>query len=125
MIRRPPRSTLFPYTTLFRSKFPGCLFANEVLDAFPVHRVMGTPEGPLEIHVAVRAGRTQEILAPLSSEAGGRVLSRRRNRPGDGPEDELQLAAPLLGSLGVRPLPRGVFIFPGDCGAGAALQPPP
>src|SRR2546429_3986167 len=23
MIRRPPRSTLFPYTTLFRSIFPG------------------------------------------------------------------------------------------------------
>src|SRR5256885_10687841 len=23
MIRRPPRSTLFPYTTLFRSKTPG------------------------------------------------------------------------------------------------------
>src|SRR2546422_4396175 len=23
MIRRPPRSTLFPYTTLFRSVFPG------------------------------------------------------------------------------------------------------
>src|SRR2546422_3977211 len=24
MIRRPPRSTLFPYTTLFRSWLPGC-----------------------------------------------------------------------------------------------------
>src|SRR5438552_9045578 len=24
MIRPPPRSTLFPYTTLFRSKFEGC-----------------------------------------------------------------------------------------------------
>src|SRR5256886_13656980 len=24
MIRRPPRSTLFPYTTLFRSPFPPC-----------------------------------------------------------------------------------------------------
>src|SRR3712207_8479654 len=24
MIRRPPRSTLFPYTTLFRSKSPRC-----------------------------------------------------------------------------------------------------
>src|SRR5690242_21170680 len=24
MIRRPPRSTLFPYTTLFRSHAPGC-----------------------------------------------------------------------------------------------------
>src|SRR3712207_8010964 len=27
MIRRPPRSTLFPYTTLFRSQFPS-LFLN-------------------------------------------------------------------------------------------------
>src|SRR3712207_7827245 len=25
MIRRPPRSTLFPYTTLFRSPVPACL----------------------------------------------------------------------------------------------------
>src|SRR5256885_12261417 len=25
MIRRPPRSTLFPYTTLFRSRHAGCL----------------------------------------------------------------------------------------------------
>src|SRR2546427_6459863 len=25
MIRRPPRSTLFPYTTLFRSKLPGAV----------------------------------------------------------------------------------------------------
>src|SRR6266700_5968861 len=24
MIRRPPRSTLFPYTTLFRPRCPGC-----------------------------------------------------------------------------------------------------
>src|SRR2546429_4402377 len=26
MIRRPPRSTLFPYTTLFRSQSRGCVF---------------------------------------------------------------------------------------------------
>src|SRR5258708_23341122 len=26
MIRRPPRSTLFPYTTLFRSESPGDIF---------------------------------------------------------------------------------------------------
>src|SRR2546427_7218293 len=25
MIRRPPRSTLFPYTTLFRSRFVACV----------------------------------------------------------------------------------------------------
>src|SRR5260370_21592173 len=31
MIRRPPRSTLFPYTTLFRSK-PGALGAQQPLE---------------------------------------------------------------------------------------------
>src|SRR3712207_8021969 len=31
MIRRPPRSTLFPYTTLFRSLGPG-QFVNPVID---------------------------------------------------------------------------------------------
>src|SRR5260370_20262809 len=35
MIRRPPRSTLFPYTTLFRSHFPA-LAATQTL----VHRVV-------------------------------------------------------------------------------------
>src|SRR5947207_6480792 len=28
MIRRPPRSTLFPYTTLFRSSEPDCAMMN-------------------------------------------------------------------------------------------------
>src|SRR5881628_931084 len=35
-------------------RFTGCLFANEVLDAFPVHRVIGTREGPREVHVTSR-----------------------------------------------------------------------
>src|SRR2546430_3634838 len=34
MIRRPPRSTLFPYTTLFRSQFVGFLFIGVLLFAF-------------------------------------------------------------------------------------------
>ena len=34
MVRRPPRSTLFPYTTLFRSRrdFPGKAVLDAVLD---------------------------------------------------------------------------------------------
>src|SRR3989442_16016920 len=32
MIRRPPRSTLFPYTTLFRSRFSPDLFRNRHRD---------------------------------------------------------------------------------------------
>src|SRR2546426_7174287 len=33
MIRRPPRSTLFPYTTLFRSHPTGAMHARERLEA--------------------------------------------------------------------------------------------
>src|SRR3712207_7270913 len=32
MIRRPPRSTLFPYTTLFRSQVVGVLLLDQRLD---------------------------------------------------------------------------------------------
>src|SRR2546430_12986111 len=32
MIRRPPRSTLFPYTTLFRSFMPGKTFVTTVFE---------------------------------------------------------------------------------------------
>src|SRR3989475_10652035 len=32
MIRRPPRSTLFPYTTLFRSRFDGAAFTVPLRD---------------------------------------------------------------------------------------------
>src|SRR5258705_7574895 len=45
MIRRPPRSTLFPYTTLFRSQWPYTHFgspsllagANEVVPTYTAH----------------------------------------------------------------------------------------
>src|SRR2546429_6926699 len=37
MIRRPPRSTLFPYTTLFRSGGHGLLLAEKVRDAISRH----------------------------------------------------------------------------------------
>src|SRR2546429_4128641 len=33
MIRRPPRSTLFPYTTLFRSREAGAAFLGALADA--------------------------------------------------------------------------------------------
>src|SRR3712207_8089615 len=35
MIRRPPRSTLFPYTTLFRSPPPACPLHNRIQEVFP------------------------------------------------------------------------------------------
>src|SRR2546421_12970439 len=36
MIRRPPRSTLFPYTTLFRSRFETADGAATLIDFMPI-----------------------------------------------------------------------------------------
>src|SRR3712207_7186768 len=42
MIRRPPRSTLFPYTTLFRSGFsPGAMFQAAVANHPQGQAIMG------------------------------------------------------------------------------------
>src|SRR3712207_7201023 len=56
MIRRPPRSTLFPYTTLFRSRF-----AEEV-------RAMGFGRQPLKKLVELRVHDiTPEFVAEMRS----------------------------------------------------------
>src|SRR3712207_6987868 len=48
MIRRPPRSTLFPYTTLFRSSRAGAIpMTLQVGDRLPkATLVKATPDGP-------------------------------------------------------------------------------
>src|SRR5256885_10506859 len=48
MIRRPPRSTLFPYTTLFRSAAPPCSWLQSTSAA----------PGPRRLHRRASAGRT-------------------------------------------------------------------
>src|SRR5438132_10375770 len=54
MIRRPPRSTLFPYTTLFRSRL-----AHEVLVG--QHRALGTPGGAGCVHDQRSEEHTSEL----------------------------------------------------------------
>src|SRR2546425_11591315 len=46
MIRRPPRSTLFPYTTLFRSLFDAELRALSVIEPLPMLLDMPQPDKP-------------------------------------------------------------------------------
>src|SRR2546427_5957368 len=42
MIRRPPRSTLFPYTTLFRSRFDVAQHVSPAIPfSFPTQRISG------------------------------------------------------------------------------------
>src|SRR3712207_8845772 len=44
MIRRPPRSTLFPYTTLFRSRHPRAVaVVVRLVDALDVQADVGSP----------------------------------------------------------------------------------
>src|SRR2546422_11279862 len=74
MIRRPPRSTLFPYTTLFRS-----------LDAHEQHivrpsRVRQQPAGNIERRPAVDFHDGEVAFVTIDDEAvrfGHRVLSFR------------------------------------------------
>src|SRR5260370_22729158 len=68
MIRRPPRSTLFPYTTLFRS--PPDQF---VLPVRPVLRPVGIEVGP-ETATVDRHG--EFVLEPF-----GRGVAEQRDRP--------------------------------------------
>src|SRR2546430_11232935 len=71
MIRRPPRSTLFPYTTLFRSGGLGSRDAERLLRL--ARRELGQPDG------AVGAGNPEGPIAILDV-ARGR-LERLRCKP--------------------------------------------
>src|SRR2546427_8478727 len=62
MIRRPPRSTLFPYTTLFRSQCASC------------HGATGGGDGPLAKSLSVRPPALAD-LAVL-----GRFTDRKSTR---------------------------------------------
>src|SRR5260370_5490431 len=65
MIRRPPRSTLFPYTTLFRSRIDAVAFQvrgqRRHVHRFDLHREM--------VHVAVQIEtmRSEEHTSELQS----------------------------------------------------------
>src|SRR3989475_9325981 len=82
MIRRPPRSTLFPYTTLFRSKSPSFLqdvaspwnwiYKADIIEKDPhwyERNIMGT--GPFKFVEYVRGShwRSEEHTSELQSQS--------------------------------------------------------
>src|SRR3712207_8485899 len=64
MIRRPPRSTLFPYTTLFRSRVDGVHAREEGEDAGQEHE---DAEARLRLAAVVRAEREDRKSTRLNS----------------------------------------------------------
>src|SRR5260370_38248412 len=100
MIRRPPRSTLFPYTTLFRSR-AGFVEQPSDLGKLPPDR----HHEPVEFESWRRQHRRQKRMADLDQL---RVQAARRinvDRHGDGaaflPDDRLEQAL-LAAEPGVK-----------------------
>src|SRR3989442_8928089 len=56
MIRRPPRSTLFPYTTLFRSPESGRVVVRKVVSAHDVGRALNPAAAEGQVHGGVHMG---------------------------------------------------------------------
>src|SRR5204863_3611154 len=91
MIRRPPRSTLFPYTTLFRSGFGvGQVPAGQSLDPFQ----------PIE------QGRSEEHTSELQSRRDlvCRLLLEKKKTQKTTPYVQTT-PAPILANLGSPPIP--------------------
>src|SRR3712207_8656192 len=83
MIRRPPRSTLFPYTTLFRSRLPPAVRARQ--PAAPLRRVpaQGAP-------ARVRLRDAGAVRAPALHARGRAARAPDRDRRSEEHTSELQ-----------------------------------
>src|SRR3989441_6005735 len=74
MIRRPPRSTLFPYTTLFRSTRPGGGLGRR-------GRAVSRPRRPPLPCERLRAGPAARALLDRERRQARRAVSHRRAAP--------------------------------------------
>src|SRR5260221_1408422 len=77
MIRRPPRSTLFPYTTLFRSSTATAIFGSTIAASTPCR-----PASP-PVSVAMPGGtRSEEHTSELQSHSDlvCRLLLEKKKR---------------------------------------------
>lgn len=71
----------------------GLFFSNELVDAFPVHRIQMVAEQTQELFVDCRDGRFEECLMPLSTPALGHYLQRLNQTWPEGYRTELNLQA--------------------------------
>jgi SAM-dependent MidA family methyltransferase len=77
-----------------RPPMPGCVIANELVDALPVHRVRKCGGDVRELYVGCVADRYLELLGPPSSAELGSRPGRIESDVNDGATIEVNLAAP-------------------------------
>src|SRR5258707_15492755 len=76
MIRRPPRSTLFPYTTLFRSTT--CVHAQRQVDIFPGESAVVFGLGVTgQLHVQLAKARGASPVIGITRSAAKRELAQK------------------------------------------------
>src|SRR3712207_7127439 len=84
MIRRPPRSTLFPYTTLFRSKmFNGKLVLNDGLRIQATSLYSTIIDTATQLHLPYTEIRSEEHTSELQSRqylVCRLLLEKKKNR---------------------------------------------
>src|SRR5580700_2305558 len=83
MIRRPPRSTLFPYTTLFRSAEPGAILD----DITAAAATYGLRFGRSEEHTSELQSRRDLVCRLLLEKKKAHVQVDRGRRVGSGRGD--------------------------------------
>src|SRR2546423_11707217 len=85
MIRRPPRSTLFPYTTLFRSNFcyvKDCAAGLFAIQTAPTlnHRIYNVSSGRPETRCRCRSEEHTSELQSLAYLVCRLLLEKKKNR---------------------------------------------
>jgi SAM-dependent MidA family methyltransferase len=102
------------------SRVTGCILSNELLDAFPVHRVVRTGDKLREVYVALDAAdRFADELRPLSDPAIARYFDDLGLLPGEGCYAEVNLDTPRWISGVAASLERG-YVLTFDYGYEAA-----
>src|SRR3989441_5693624 len=82
MIRRPPRSTLFPYTTLFRSSPPDCTFRFRLrpLADLAVAGIFGASRPPGVMQCATRSEEHTSELQSLAYLVCRLLLEKKKKK---------------------------------------------
>ena len=71
----------------------GCVLSNELVDAFPVHRVVGTKEGLDEVYLDLSGDRFVESAGPASMPELAAYFDGLKIRPAEGQRAEVNLEA--------------------------------
>src|SRR5256885_8353036 len=80
MIRRPPRSTLFPYTTLFRSSLRHLLVPSQPVQYLPRDPDMRIRRWAIDVRLDTEPGWTGHNLAAAFGGADELTIDRKSTR---------------------------------------------